>query len=188
MATPHPSETLVGERAVLRLATVDDSATLVGIVNSPGVVEWWTPETLDEMRDALSAPDEGFACYVVELDGAPVGLVQYQEELDEQYRHAGLDIVLVAEVHGRGLGAEVVRTLAAHLIDDRGHHRLTIDPAAHNARAIACYSKVGFRPVGVMRRYERGVDGTFHDGLLMDLLADELVRRGAAGRGGDGGS
>jgi hypothetical protein len=26
-----------------------------------------------------------------------------------------------------------------------------------------------------MRRYERGADGTWHDGLLMDLLADELV-------------
>ena len=29
--------------------------------------------------------------------------------------------------------------------------------------------------VGVMRNYERGVDGTWHDGLLMDLLADELT-------------
>jgi hypothetical protein len=26
-----------------------------------------------------------------------------------------------------------------------------------------------------MRRYERGADATFHDGLLMDLLADELA-------------
>jgi aminoglycoside 6'-N-acetyltransferase len=33
---------------------------------------------------------------------------------------------------------------------------------------------VGFRPVGVMRRYERGPDGVWHDGLLMDMLAGEL--------------
>jgi aminoglycoside 6'-N-acetyltransferase len=26
-----------------------------------------------------------------------------------------------------------------------------------------------------MRSYERGPDGTFHDGLLMEMLADELV-------------
>jgi aminoglycoside 6'-N-acetyltransferase len=26
-----------------------------------------------------------------------------------------------------------------------------------------------------MRRYERGVDGTWHDGLLMDLLAEDLT-------------
>lgn len=36
---------------------------------------------------------------------------------------------------------------------------------------------VGFRPVGVMRRYERGADGDWHDGLLMDLLADELIEK-----------
>jgi aminoglycoside 6'-N-acetyltransferase len=33
---------------------------------------------------------------------------------------------------------------------------------------------VGFRPVGVMRRYERGPDGSWHDGLLMDLLPEDL--------------
>ncbi len=69
-----------------------------------------------------------------------------------------------------------MRTLATHLIDDLGHHRLTIDPAADNAAAIRAYEKVGFRPVGVMRRYERGSDGTWHDNLLMDLLAAELLR------------
>ena len=53
-----------------------------------------------------------------------------------------------------------------------GPHRLSIDPAAANARAIAAYAKVGFRPVGVMRRYQRLADGTWVDALLMDLLAD----------------
>ena len=50
-----------------------------------------------------------------------------------------------------------------------------IDPAADNVAAIRCYTKVGFRPVGVMRQYERGPDGTWHDGLLMEMLADELI-------------
>lgn len=178
VTVPRPAQVLATERTVLRLASVDDAAALTAVVNSPGVVEWWTPETVGSMRAGLARPDEGFACYAVELDGEVVGLVQYAEELDEQYRHAGIDVVLVADAQDRGLGTEVVRALATHLVDDRGHHRLTIDPAAHNARAIACYRKVGFRPVGVMRRYERGADGTFHDGLLMDLLADELVRGG----------
>jgi aminoglycoside 6'-N-acetyltransferase len=60
------------------------------------------------------------------------------------------------------------------LFDHRGHHRITIDPAADNHGAIRCYQKVGFRMVGVMRQYERGNDGQFHDGLLMDLLRDDL--------------
>ena len=86
-----------------------------------------------------------------------------------------MDIYLDPDVHGRGFGTDAVRTLARHLIIDHGHHRLTIDPAADNAVAIRCYSKVGFRPVGIMRNYERGPDGTWHDALLMDMLAEELT-------------
>ena len=64
--------------------------------------------------------------------------------------------------------------MARHLLHDRGHHRLTIDPAAVNERAIRRYAAVGFRPVGVMRQYERDADGQAGtDELLMDLLADE---------------
>jgi aminoglycoside 6'-N-acetyltransferase len=68
-----------------------------------------------------------------------------------------------------------VRTVARWLIEERGHHRVTIDPAASNERAIRAYGRVGFRPVGIMRRYEGDLDGSWHDGLLMDLLADELT-------------
>ena len=60
-----------------------------------------------------------------------------------------------------------------HMIDARGHHRFTIDPAAGNDRAIRAYAAVGFRPVGVMRQLRAAPDGTWRDGLLMDLLAEE---------------
>jgi len=72
------------------------------------------------------------------------------------------------------LGRVALRLVAGWLFDRRGHHRLTIDPACANTRAIRAYEAVGFRSVGVMRRYERGVDGDWHDNLLMDLLRDEL--------------
>jgi aminoglycoside 6'-N-acetyltransferase len=90
------------------------------------------------------------------------------------YRHAGIDLFLSQEFQGRGLGTDAVRTLALHLVRDRGHHRLVIDPAADNTAAIRAYEKVGFRPVGVMRRYERLPGGEWHDGLLMDVLANEI--------------
>ena len=117
----------------------------------------------------------GTETFVIERDGRVAGAIQWHEEDEPDYRHAGIDIYLDPALHGRGLGADAIRTLARHLIDDHRHHRLVIDPAVDNAAAIACYTKVGFRPVGVMRNYERGVDGTWHDGLLMDLLAEELI-------------
>lgn len=75
--------------------------------------------------------------------------------------------------------ATVSRTLRADVVTLRplrGHHRLTIDPACGNAGAIRAYEAVGFRPVGTMRRYERGADGSWHDNLLMDLLREEFGR------------
>jgi aminoglycoside 6'-N-acetyltransferase len=77
-------------------------------------------------------------------------------------------------VHGRGLGSEAVRRVVRHLIDDLGHHRITIDPAAANIAAIRAYEKVGFRRVGVMRQSERDADGEgWHDSVPMELLAGD---------------
>lgn len=126
-------------------------------------------------------PDDGTVPFAIEVEGQVIGLVQYWEEQDPDYRHAGIDIFLHPAVPGRVLGTDALRIVARHLFDDRGHHRITIDPAAHNQRAIRAYQKVGFRPVGVMRRYERGLDGSWHDSLLMDLLWEDLVAAGGDG-------
>lgn len=117
---------------------------------------------------------------VVEIEGEVAGGIQYEEEDTPMYRHAGIDVYLGGRFQGRGAGREAVGLLARFLFEQRGHHRITIDPAAANERAIRCYARVGFRPVGVMRQYERGSDGRFHDGLLMDLLRDELTKTGEA--------
>jgi len=139
------------------------------------------PEVRSRWGDVDAEPDWPFddsetTVYAVLLDETVRGLVQYGEETAPGYRHASIDIFLDPVVHGRGVGRDAVRTLARHLIHDRGHHRLVIDPAADNEPAIRAYAAVGFRPVGVMRRYELdAAGGGWHDGLLMDLLADELV-------------
>ena len=47
-------------------------------------------------------------------------------------------------------------------------------PLTQDHRTPRC-AAVGFKPVGVMRQYERDTDGKgWHDGLLMDLLSAEL--------------
>ena len=162
---------LRGPRVVLRPTTSDDVERLRSIRDEPEVSRWWgilEPGELEEFVEEATS-------FSIEVDGEVIGAVQYAEEEDPMYRHAGIDVYLTAAQHGQGYGSEAVRVLAKHLIEDRGHHRLTIDPAAANEAAIAAYAKVGFRPVGVMRSYERGPDGRWHDGLLMELLADELI-------------
>jgi aminoglycoside 6'-N-acetyltransferase len=165
---------LKGDRVVLRPLQVDDVAVLVEVQAQSSVSRWWgRPDEEDLRRQAEGESEEtGFA---ITVDGAVAGLIQYAEENDPMYRHAGIDLFLAEEFQGAGLGTDAVRTLARHLVRDRGHHRLTIDPSADNRAAIRAYEKVGFRPVGVMRQYERTPDGVWRDGLLMDLLASDLT-------------
>jgi aminoglycoside 6'-N-acetyltransferase len=154
---------------ILRPLVEGDEAELLRIHNTVEVGRWW------------DAPDEAFPWdepeatrLTIEVDGAVAGMIQFSEELEPKYRHAGIDLFLDPALHGRGLGSEAVRRVVRHLIDECGHHRITIDPAVANVAAIRAYEKVGFTAVGVMRRYERDVDGGgWHDCLLMELLAGE---------------
>jgi aminoglycoside 6'-N-acetyltransferase len=140
------------------------------------------PPVRDRWGDEAASPewpfdDDSAVRFAVLERSVIIGMIQYGEENEPMYRHASIDIFLDPRVHGKGLGRDAIATLAAHLIENRGHHRLVIDPAADNEPAIRCYRAVGFRPVGVLRRYELDpVSGHWHDGLLMDLLAEELNR------------
>lgn len=162
---------LQGERVTLRPLALDDVPRLVELGREPEVARWWPDITAEVL---LADAEDDVIPFAVELEGEPIGYAQAWEETDPQYRHAGIDLFLAPAFHGRGLGTDIVRTLARHLIRDRGHHRVTIDPRLDNERAIRCYRRVGFKRVGVLRRYELGADGVWHDGLLLDLLADEI--------------
>jgi aminoglycoside 6'-N-acetyltransferase len=161
---------LHGDGFLLRPLEERDAAEVRRIYRTPEVARWW-----DDDPDFPLADDPDAVRFAIEVDGAVAGMIQYGEEPEEKYRHASIDLFLDPEQRGRGLGPAAIRLLARHLVDDRGHHRITIDPAVANAAAIRAYEKAGFKPVGVMRRYERDSDGSgWHDSLLMDLLAEEL--------------
>lgn len=166
-------ETIEGRLVRLREVTEDDRGWLAELLSRPEVVRWWGASDPGELVER----EPGERRYAIEPrdGGAPLGLIQSSEEDDPMYRHAGIDIAVHPDHHSRGIGTDALVTLARHLLDSRGHHRLTIDPAADNVTAITVYERIGFRSVGIMRRYERGPDGTWRDGLLMDLLAGELV-------------
>ena len=161
---------LRGELVVLRPLHSDDVPRLAEIGSEPEVARWWREVDEAQLREKLV---EGRA-FSIRYDGKIAGLVQWWENDDAEFRHAGIDLFLTTRLHGRGLGSDAVRTVARWLVEARGHHRITIDPALENVRAIRAYERVGFRRVGVLRRYWLGPDGEWRDGLLLDLLADEL--------------
>ena len=156
-----------GSHVVLRPLAEDDVPALEAIVAQPAVAAWW-----GEQPPGFPLTDEPTATrFTILDDGEVAGMVQYSEELEPDYRHASIDIFVDADRHGRGLGSDAVRTLANHLVAERGHHRVTIDPAADNHPAIRAYEKAGFRPVGVMRAAWRDfATGEWRDTLLMELV------------------
>jgi RimJ/RimL family protein N-acetyltransferase len=146
-----------------------DAEALREIRRDPAVVAWW-----DELEPDFPLHDEpDVVRFTIHHEGEIAGMVQYGEELEPKYRHASVDIFVAPAHQGRGVCTETIRLVVDHLLRERGHHRITIDPAAHNAAAIACYANAGFKPVGVMRLAERDADGRgWHDALMMELVVE----------------
>lgn len=113
----------------------------------------FSPATTRTARSAIST-------FVITVNDESIGWIAGWEKLHPDYRHAGIDLFISTAHQGKGYGPEAIRLVCRFLFEERGHHRITIDPAADNVRAIRAYEKVGFKRVGVMRRYERGADGS----------------------------
>jgi aminoglycoside 6'-N-acetyltransferase len=156
-----------GERVVLEPVRAEHTDRLRELRAAPEVARWWDPAPdgwpLDREPDL-----EKLALLV---DGEVVGYVQFWEEPDPAGRHADVDIFVGPAAQGRGLGTEAMRTVVRHLIEDRGHHRITLATSVDNARAIHVYEKVGFRKVGVMRKAALShTTGEWEDEYLMELV------------------
>ncbi len=160
---------LVGERVVLRPVAQADVETLRAIRRTPEVMRWWQAIP----ADWPFGPEDEETLLTVLVDGEIAGLIQFLEEDEPDYRHAAVDIFLAPAQHGRGLGADAITTLVRHLVAERDHHRLIIDPAADNKAAVRCYAKAGFRPVGILHAswYDH-TEGGWRDALLMELVTD----------------
>ena len=66
-----------------------------------------------------------------------------------------------------------MRLVIDHMIEARGHHRFSIDPAAANERADPRLRGGRLPPRRRDAPLRARADGTWRDGLLMDLLAEE---------------
>ena len=150
---------------MLRPLKRDDAPILRAIHVMPEVAKWW-----GRMDNDFPFDEPQSTRFTILVDEEVAGLIQLGEEDEPDYRHAWIDLFIDPRLHGQGLGTDAVATLARHLIHERGHHRITIDPAADNHGAIRSYEKAGFQPVGVMRSAWRNPEGVWRDALLMELV------------------
>jgi len=162
-----PRMDLFSERLALHETKVSDLPKLREIIQAPGTAEWWG------VFEGSEDDDELLEGWTIRREGEIIGWLAAHEESALKYPSVALDIMVATAHHNNGYGPEALRCVIDHFVE-RGHHRFTIDPSAENAHAIHAYEKVGFKPIGVARQYEQLRPGEWSDGLLMDLLAEEL--------------
>jgi RimJ/RimL family protein N-acetyltransferase len=160
---------LRGERVVLRPTGPDDAEPLRAIREAPEVMARW-----GTIEDDFPLGDEPTATrFTIFVGDELAGMLQYSEENEPDYRHAEIDIFLDPRFHNRGIGPDAMRTLIAHLRDDRGHHRVILSVDVDNEQAMRAYEKTGFRRVGLMRLSGR-VPGSseWGDEYLMEWVTE----------------
>lgn len=161
---------LRGARVLLRAPGPEDAEELRRIHHTPQVFAWWgRPDDRFPFEE-----EERMTFLAITVDCAVAGWIQFEEELDPAFRHASVDLFVDPARHRRGLGSDAIEAVRRHLVEERGHHRITIDPCVDNAAAIACYTRAGFEPVGVTRASWRDPDGTWRDSLLMEWVRPDL--------------
>ena len=139
---------ITGGRTNIRPATESDLDLLAGWFGDPTFVEWWgrVPLARGEVAEKyLGRRSPGVESYVVEHDEKPIGYLQAWT--DDGGKSGGIDMALIPDKQGYGLGPEAGRALAQHLVE-RGWDPITVDPALSNLRAIRAWEKAGFASAG----------------------------------------
>ena len=145
------------------LVTEADLPLLMRWMSYPHVAEWWdcepTPEDIRE--DFLpEPPDPGDFRYIVCHHGRPIGYIQSYVAIDTgsgwwkgftDPSVRGIDqFIGEPELVNRGLGTAMIRAFCEQLFSDPTVTAIQLDPDPVNARAIRCYEKAGFQPIGLV--------------------------------------
>jgi len=174
----------------MRPAAAEDAEAIRAIRND--VIEhstaMWTTRLLTA-EDGQAWLEENLArrsAYVVEASGVVIGFANWAPwRPKDGYRHTVEDSVYLTEGHqGRGLGAELLRTLIAGA-GDSGAHVMMASIEASNTRSVTLHERAGFELVGVERevgrKHRQWLDVVELQRLLLNLARQRTVgkHRGA---------
>jgi len=158
----------------LRRAGPDDVAALVALAREPGTAGVLATGSDERLATAFDRADE--TLLVIDADGGFAGGLRLVRH-NRRSRIGGIHTLLVdPAVRGRGMAVAALRALAAQELADDRLHRLEAEVYGFNAPALRTFAAAGFTREGVRRRaYDR--HGTWQDGILFGLLAEDLTRR-----------
>ncbi len=177
---------LAGSRSVLRPIGAGDMEHLRRWNNDPEInrLARYNPElvfddsALMALYLALPSQNPSLGAFMIEdLDGAPVGVVDYRE-LNVRHGHCTVGIYIGEKDRwGEGLGSDALRTLVRWLFSEWDVHHIQARSASYNERAHRCFERTGFKLEGRLRE-DLLVDGERWDRLIFGVLRGDLVPEG----------
>jgi aminoglycoside 6'-N-acetyltransferase len=138
------------KQTTVREATDEDVDLLVAWHADPEVSRYWDDETFTREEMLLRLRRPRVDAFIVEADDVAVGYVEAWWDQDPPSQ-GGIDMFLIPEARGCGIGPDAARGLVRHLLDERGWTRVTVDPYTWNERAIRAWRKAGFVDVETRR-------------------------------------
>lgn len=139
-----------------------------------------TPNSVDEERDFIKASwnskKTGNLVLGIETlaQNKLIGTVGFTR-LWSQNVSAEVGIAIWEPVdRSMGYGTEAMHLLSFYAFEIIGYHRLQLHVISFNKRAIASYKKAGYKEIGVLREADF-IYNKYHDMLLMELLANEVI-------------
>jgi aminoglycoside 6'-N-acetyltransferase len=159
-----------------RLLARSDLPTVRRWLNTPHVYEWWgrhagpgalggpgedaaTEAEVEEKYGQVMDHDPSTHRFIIELDAAPIGLIQWSHlrDSEECARQIGEDPTTAAEIDlligepgaiNRGLGTRAIDAFVTTIVFRQPDvTRVVAGPARNNARSIRAFEKAGFRRV-----------------------------------------
>lgn len=131
-------------RAVVRSMTLEDIPTVVAIEEVSFPTPWTKESFLSELRDNYLA-----RYYCLELDGKVIGYMGLWIIMGEAHI---TNIAIWPGCRGQGWGEYLLRTVMDKM-EAVGVMRLTLEVRVSNSTAQNLYSKVGFLPAGIRKKY-----------------------------------
>jgi RimJ/RimL family protein N-acetyltransferase len=165
---------LPGERVFLRPLTEDDWGLLLRWNSDPRLLYFAEGDnvssySLDELQGIYRGVSQTAFCFVIEVEGVPIGECWLQqmnlERVLERYPKADcqrIDLMIgEKEVWGRGIGTEVIQLLSAFAFDQQDADLVFgCDVADYNQASLKAFQKAGYvvdaeieQPVGQKARY-----------------------------------
>lgn len=175
-----PADAIMIRVAVIRLATVEDSAALAELLRmNREFLAPWEPMRSDKffttdgqrqaIEDALLEHERGVSSpHVILSDGGIVGRVTLSNIVRGPFQSCNLGYWVDSAHNGRGLATAAVREIVDLALGELGLHRVQAGTLKHNIGSQRVLERNGFRRFGVAPAYLK-IAGRWQDHVLYSL-------------------